>query len=110
VDAATIRTVAAHAGRMAAEVSRALYLAPDGQTLKTVCPWCKGGLSGAYSLRVRLLPGGIAAVVCESDIICEPPSRKVGTWWQGRPAWGFEDWRWLAGELHRADGRERMSA
>lgn len=103
VDDHDLRHVAAIASRMAAEVSRALYLAPDGQTLKTHCPWCKGGLSGAYSLRVRLLPGHLVAIVCESDIPCEPPSRKVGTWLRGRPAWPFSDWRWLANELHRAD-------
>jgi hypothetical protein len=67
-------------------------------------------LSGAYSLRVRLLPGDLPAIVCESDIPCEPPRRKVGTWFLSRPAWPVEQWRWLAKQLHAADQRERMSA
>ncbi|MCD0450783.1 hypothetical protein LO762_16520 [Actinocorallia sp. API 0066] len=110
LDHAALRHVAGAADRMASEVTRALFLDPSGQTLRVVCPWCRGGLTGAFSLRVRLLPGHLAAIVCESDIPCEPPARKVGTWWGGRPAWPFEQWRWLARELYRADGRERMTA
>ncbi|GAA3223155.1 hypothetical protein [Actinocorallia longicatena] len=101
--------VVARARDMAAQCGRALALAYDGQTLKTVCPWCKGGLAGTPSLRVRILPHGDIAVICESDIPCEPPSRKTGTWWKGRPAWAFQDWTWLAKELHRDDDRKRKT-
>lgn len=97
------------AARMLEQVSRALCLEHDGQTLTVLCPWCKGGLSAQPSLRVQILPGDEVAIVCESDIPCEPPRRKVTTWVHGRPCWPFRDWRWLAKQLHAADQTERKA-
>lgn len=103
------RHVAKLAGRMLGQVSWALCLEHDGHTLTALCPWCKGGLASQPSLRVQILPGDEVAIVCQSDIPCEPPRRKVGTWYLGRPCWPFRDWRWLAQQLHAADERERMA-
>lgn len=94
---------------MVEAMSRALCLAHDGQILTAVCPWCKGGLYGGRSLRVRVLPGDLVAIVCESDIPCTPSARKVGTWIKGRPAWPFAQWPWLAQQLHKASVRERVA-
>jgi hypothetical protein len=91
---------------MLAQVSRTLGLVYDGQQLEVVCPWCSGGVTGAATWRVRTLPGDLVAIVCESGV-CEPPSRDVGTWWRGAPAWPMWDWEFLA---KRVDGAERMSA
>jgi hypothetical protein len=110
LDSSIGRHVARLAARMLDQVSRALCLEHDGHTLTALCPWCKGGLAGQPSLRVQILPGDEVAIVCQSDIPCEPPRRKVGTWYLGRPCWPFRDWRWLAQQLHAADERERMSA
>jgi hypothetical protein len=81
---------------MIRDVTAALALVHDGQRLKVVCPWCGGGLTGAQTWRVRTLPGDLVAIVCEGDQPCEPPSKDVGTWWRGRPAWPFAEWEWLA--------------
>ncbi|WP_067184563.1 hypothetical protein [Microtetraspora niveoalba] len=77
-----------------------LHLRPDGQVITVICPWCKGitedePLGGAYTWRVRVLPGDQVAIVCESGS-CEPPLREVGTWWGGRPCWPLPDWGRLA--------------
>lgn len=81
---------------MLRDVTTALSLMHDGQLLQVVCPWCGGGLTGARTWRVRTLPGDLVAIVCEGDQPCEPPSKDVGTWWRGRPAWPFAEWEWLA--------------
>jgi hypothetical protein len=109
-DARVARWTANEARRMVVDVNRALCHAHDGHVLTTICPWCRGGLTGGRTLRVRILPGDEVAIVCESDIPCEPPRRKVTTWWQSRPCWPFRDWRWLAKQLHAVDERERTSA
>lgn len=67
----------------------------DGQQLLADCPWCHGGISRKPSWRVRMLPGGTAAIVCESGA-CQPPEREAGTWWRGNPAWPLWEWEWLA--------------
>lgn len=95
---------------MLADISRALCLTHDGQLLKTVCPWCHGGPTGAYTWRVRQVPGDEIAIVCEGAQPCEPPSKSVGTWWRGRPVWPMREWDWLAKLLESNDERERMSA
>jgi hypothetical protein len=110
LDPSVGRHVARIAGRMLDQVSRALCLEHDGHTLTALCPWCKGGLAGQPSLRVQILPGEEVAIVCQSDIPCEPPRRKVGTWYLGRPCWPFRDWRFLAQQLHAADERERIAS
>lgn len=105
----TVHWVAGRAATMAALATRALALAYDGQALKVPCPYCKGGLSGGLCLRVRILPHGDVVIVCESDIPCEPPRRKVSTWWQGRPAWPFVDWTWLAKQLAQTSSRNNAA-
>lgn len=87
---------------MVREISASLALMHDGQRLNVVCPWCRGGLTGEQTWRVRSLPGGLVAIVCEGDQPCEPPSKDVGTWWRARPAWPFHEWEWLA---KRIDGK-----
>lgn len=94
--------VARIARRMVAAVSRTLGLVYDGQHLEIVCPWCRGGLTGAPSWRVRELPGDQVAIVCESGL-CEPPTKSVGTWWRGAPCWPLREWDWLAGQVRAAD-------
>ncbi|MBA9003751.1 hypothetical protein [Thermomonospora cellulosilytica] len=89
---------AAVTGAMLADLTAALALHVDGQTVKTICPWCKGGLAGTYTWRVRIVPGGEPAIVCESGT-CQPPSRDVTTWWGGTPVWPLRDWPWLARRL-----------
>lgn len=84
--------------RLRSAVSVALGMVTDGQTLKALCPWCAGGVTGAFTLRVRTLPGGEVAVVCHG--VCEPPAADVGTWWKGRPAWPLAtEGVWLADRI-----------
>jgi hypothetical protein len=92
------------ARQMAAEVGAALGLGGDGQLLRVPCPWCRGGWFGARTLRVRVLPGDLIGIVCESGL-CTPPAGDVGTWWQGRPVWPFAMWPWLARRMHAAEQR-----
>ncbi|MFC5184387.1 hypothetical protein [Actinomadura harenae] len=96
------------------DVEAALALMSDGQRLKALCPWCGGTTEitptgGEYTWRVRTLPGDLTAIVCEGGY-CEPPSRDVGTWWRGRPAWPLHEWDWLARQLNAADARTEGSA
>lgn len=91
---------------MVAQVAHALALTYDGQGLDVVCPWCRGvtpdmPAGGARTWRVRELPGGLVAIVCES--LCEPPSKDVGTWWRGCPVWPLSEWDWLAKRVEAAD-------
>ena len=88
---------------MRRDLESALALVADGHTVKAVCPWCRGGLAGAYTWRVRVLADE-PAIVCESGT-CQPPSRDVTTWWKGCPVWRFPDWPWLAARLARLDAR-----
>ncbi|MEV4458480.1 hypothetical protein [Microbispora sp. NPDC049633] len=85
---------------MVGKVAAVLGLVVDGQLLAVVCPWCQGitddePIGGAHTWRVRELPGGQVAIVCESGH-CEPPAREVGTWWGGRPCWPMSEWERLA--------------
>lgn len=103
------RHTAREAAGMLADLRAALALIEDGQTVKAVCPWCHGGLTGAYTWRVRVLPGtrtdlGLVLIVCESGI-CNPPTKDAGTWWQGCPAWPYPQWPWLARRLAHLDRR-----
>jgi len=90
------------AAAMLDDLAGALALNVDGHLVKAVCPWCRGGLTGAYTWRVRVIAGE-PLIVCEGDQPCEPPSRDAGTWWRGRPAWRFRDWEWLAARLWHLD-------
>jgi hypothetical protein len=97
------------AAEIRADLDTALALNIDGQTVKALCPWCRGGLTGAYTWRVRVLPGGEPAIVCESGL-CQPPSRDVTTWWGGTPVWPLRDWPWLAHRLTHLDERRQAAA
>lgn len=97
-------TAAMHVRRAAP----ALGLITDGQLLAALCPWCDGKTSAApvgghRTLRVRTLPGGLPAVVCEGGS-CDPPEAECGARWRGLPAWPEHEWTWLAARLHRAEG------
>ncbi|WP_242908692.1 hypothetical protein [Actinomadura terrae] len=91
-----------------ADLAAALALNVDGHTVKAVCPWCRGGLAGGYSWRVRVLVDE-PAIVCESGV-CQPPSRDVTTWWKGCPVWRFPDWPWLARRIAHLDERRTTTA
>ena len=76
----------------------------DGQLLAGLCPWCGGKTSrtpvgGSPTLRVHTGAAG-ALLVCEGGM-CEPPSKDVGKWWRGLPAWPVEEWTWLADRIER---------
>lgn len=92
------------AAAMAGDLRGALALNTDGHIVKAHCPWCRGGLTGAYTWRVRIIAGE-PLIVCEGDQPCEPPSRDAGTWWRGRPAWRLADWDWLAARLAHLDAQ-----
>lgn len=101
--------VAPPAARWVRRIARTLALVHDGQALAVVCPWCRGvtpqtPAGGAYTWRVRHLPGDEIAIVCEND--CEPPSKDVGTWWRGRPVWPLREWDWLARRIEAAENGE----
>lgn len=96
---------AREAAAILAELSTTLALVVDGQHLRAVCPWCGGRtemapLGGERTWRVRLLPGDLVVIVCESGT-CTPPTGSVTTWWRGRPAWAIGSWDWLAAQLER---------
>lgn len=97
------------AAAMAGDLRGALALNTDGHIVKATCPWCRGGLAGAYTWRVRIIAGE-PLIVCEGDQPCEPPSRDAGTWWRGRPAWRMGDWPWLAARLWHLDRRRAAEA
>lgn len=107
VDARTAAWAAGVARQMAGEVVDALGLRTDGQLLRVICPWCHGSLLGDRTLRVRILPGDLVAIVCEFEM-CNPPLRDVGTWWNRRPVWPLHMWPFLAQRIERAERRERM--
>ncbi|MFG2002312.1 hypothetical protein ACGFNU_24480 [Spirillospora sp. NPDC048911] len=99
------------AAAMLADLAATLGLMTDGQHLRLVCPWCGGRTEqvptgGAWTWRVRHLPGDLVAIVCEGGM-CEPPSKDVGTWWRGCPAWPLAEWEWLARRIER---NERMAS
>ncbi len=102
---------------MVEQTARALGLVYDGQRLAVECPWCHGVTAetpagGAHTWVVRDLLARqrcdhghadrrwclqcptLIAVVCEG--VCEPPSKDVGTWVRGCPAWPQSEWEWLA--------------
>lgn len=94
-----------HVGRrahtMVDRVAALLSMVYAGQHLDVECPWCHQ----PDAWRVRELPGGQIAIVCESSAICEPPMREVGTWWGGRPVWPIADWSRLARHIQAAEER-----
>jgi hypothetical protein len=45
------------------------------------------------------------AIVCDGGM-CDPPSKDVGTWWRGMPAWPIYEWDWLAKQAAAAEERE----
>lgn len=87
------------AHRMVEQVAAALCMVYAGQHLDVTCPWC--GEQDVW--RVRELPGGQVAIVCEG--VCEPPAREVGTWWGGQPVWPISDWERLARHIQAAEER-----
>lgn len=98
---------AAEAARIVSDLRSALALVVDGQQLRAICPWCHGRtemapLGGERTWRVRMLPGDLVVIVCESGT-CAPPAGSVTTWWRGRPAWSIGSWDWLAAQVERAD-------
>ena len=97
------------AAAMLADLESALALRVDGHVIKALCPWCRGGLRGAYTWRVRILVNE-PAIVCENPDGCTPPYRDAGTWIRGRPAWRFGDWPWLAARLAHLDARRAADA
>ncbi|TDD25007.1 hypothetical protein E1287_37745 [Actinomadura sp. KC06] len=96
------------AAAMVADLESALALNVDGHTVKAVCPWCRGGLAGSYTWRVRVVADE-PAIVCESGL-CQPSSREVTTWWKGCPVWRFPDWPWLAKRVAHLDARRMAEA
>lgn len=91
------------AAAMLRDLEAALALNVDGHMIKATCPWCRGGLRGGYTWRVRIVVDE-PAIICESGH-CNPPSKDVGTWWKGCPVWRFPDWPWLARRLAHLDAR-----
>lgn len=90
-------------------IERALGEIWSGQKLTAECPWCHGGLTtDRQTWRVRMLPGNMPAIVCESGT-CEP-GRDVGTWWRGQPAWPLWEWEWLAQRVEASDWKARQAA
>lgn len=108
-DRELLRYVAVVAGGMAGQVTDALGLRDDGQVLRVLCPWCGGNWLGERTLRVRVLPGDMVAIVCEAGL-CSPPLGDVGTWYRGRPCWPLHMWPWLAQRIGRAERRERVAS
>jgi hypothetical protein len=106
---------ATHVARgMVQRIAHALCLVYDGQRLDVECPWCGGRtelapVGGEKTWRVRELPGGLVAIVCESGT-CEPESRFVGTWWRGKPCWPVSEWDWLAKQVTTTDTRKEAVA
>lgn len=96
------------AAAMLDDLRGALALNVAGHVVKALCPWCHGGLAGEWTWRVRVLVDE-PAIVCESGV-CNPPSRDVGTWFRGAPAWRFRDWEWLAARLWHLDQRRTAAA
>jgi hypothetical protein len=95
-------------------IARALCLVYDGQRLDVECPWCEGRtelapVGGERTWRVRELPGGLVAIVCESGT-CEPPGKDVGTWWRGKPCWPTSEWEWLAKHVQDSEQREKAAS
>lgn len=132
VDLDVTADVAHQARAMLAQLGRALTLTYDGQRLDVICPWCQGRtdtapVGGAKTWRVRDLLAALRcehgkperltcqqcpqniAIVCDGGM-CDPPSKDVGTWWRGMPAWPIYEWDWLAKQVTAAEQRERMSA
>ncbi|MFE3449642.1 hypothetical protein ACFXJ8_11970 [Nonomuraea sp. NPDC059194] len=96
-----VEHVARIARTMVDRVAHSLCMVYTGQALDVECPWCHQ----PDAWRVRELPGGQVAIVCESSVVCEPPTREVGTWWGGRPVWPIQDWERLARHIQAAEER-----
>jgi hypothetical protein len=85
----------------------------DGQELDAVCPFCMGRtferLAGEITMRIRIVESRVDPdafdflVVCENPAACQPFSNEVDIWHEGKPAWRFQRWAWLAERLiHRS--------
>lgn len=90
------------------DVTSALALLRDGQTLKAPCFVCGGKtpetpVGGAFTLRVTTLPDETPAVVCRNPL-CAPSEQDCGTWHRGAPAWPLQEWPWLADRIEQAQG------
>lgn len=82
-----------------------------GQTLRALCPWCRGRTTavptgGERTLQV-ILPDEAEEeaepmIVCVG-LICSPPPSKCGRRVNGRPAWPEREWDWLAKNLLELD-------
>jgi len=71
-----------------------------GQTVRVICPWCKGRTAeqptgGAHTWRVELLPNNEIGIICHG-INCDPPADVVSTWLWGKPCWPITTWQRLA--------------
>jgi hypothetical protein len=113
-DEPALDVVAGIARGMKQDIARTLCLVYDGQRLDVICIWCEGRtelapVGGEKTWRVRELPGGLVAIVCESGT-CEPESKSVGTWWRGKPCWPTSEWTWLAQQVTANEERARVSA
>jgi hypothetical protein len=92
--------VAEQAARLRSLVAVHLHELTVGQRLRAVCPWCKGGIQGGFSLRVRKLADQ-TVIVCESGT-CEPPEADSGIRHRGHPAWSVNEWDWLIQRIEHA--------
>lgn len=99
---------AAQADRMRQLVLSKLGEIYDGQELDALCPFCLGVTfrhpAGVRTLRVRVIEsrrhdGEEFVLVCENPGGCTPLAAECGLWVQGRPAWPWPDWDWLAARL-----------
>lgn len=101
LDETLVSRIGRASATMVDRVATLLSMVYAGQHLDVECPWCHQ----PDAWRVRELPGGQVAIVCESSAVCEPPSREVGTWWGGRPVWPIQDWDQLARHIQAAEDR-----
>jgi hypothetical protein len=92
--------VSEQAARLRSLVATHLHELTVGQRLRAVCPWCRGGIHGGFTLRVRVAQGQ-TLIVCESGT-CEPPEADSGTRHRGHPAWTFNEWDWLIARIEHA--------
>ncbi|MFF0860916.1 hypothetical protein ACFYUV_04085 [Nonomuraea sp. NPDC003560] len=92
---------APHIHRMYEQAAKQLSMLYTGQTIKVLCPWCRGATSaapagGTYTWQIVEMPGKPPQIAIRCAGICEPPQKEVGTWWGGQPCWPIWDWDRLA--------------
>lgn len=83
------------------QVAKALAMLYTGQTVRVVCPWCRGvtpetPAGGAHTWRVVELPSVPPQIAIMCTGICEPSAKEVGTWWGSQPCWPISEWPKLA--------------